>query len=164
MKMVSNDELKEINNKNRTFYYFDDIIKTEDFDFDNILLDEKSYENILVYDISYKILIGEKSLHISFDKTDGSIRVYYGTRYLVLSGPEKYGAIYDRSRYLLGQIRGITYVISHNYARIKIDSYDPLPLEKTLSLHNVIILIKSIFYKDQNRYYYNMLLEKCLHK
>ena len=29
----------------------------------------------------------------------------------------------------------ITYVISANYARIKIDSYDPLPLEK-LSLHN----------------------------
>ena len=28
--------------------------KIEDSDFDNISLDEKSYENILVYDISYK--------------------------------------------------------------------------------------------------------------
>ena len=35
-------------------YYFDDIIKIEDFDPDNILIDEKSYENILVYIISYK--------------------------------------------------------------------------------------------------------------
>ena len=28
---------------------FNDIIKIEDFDFDNILLDEKLYENILSY-------------------------------------------------------------------------------------------------------------------
>ena len=33
-------------------YYFDEIIKIEDFNFD-ILLDEKSYENILIYDVSY---------------------------------------------------------------------------------------------------------------
>ena len=34
-------------------YYFDDIIKIECFDFDNILIGVKSYINILVYDISY---------------------------------------------------------------------------------------------------------------
>ena len=32
-------------------YYFHDVIKFEDFDFDNILMYEKSYENILIYDI-----------------------------------------------------------------------------------------------------------------
>ena len=37
-----------------------------------------------------------------------------------------------------------------NYAKIKIDSYDPLPQEKILSLHNVVILIKSVFNKNQN--------------
>ena len=43
--------------KNPTFYYFDDIIKSEDFDLGNNLIDEKSYENIL---ISYKTLINSK--------------------------------------------------------------------------------------------------------
>ena len=33
-------------------YYFDDIIRDFDSNFDNILLDEKLYENISVYDIS----------------------------------------------------------------------------------------------------------------
>ena len=33
-------------------YYFNDIIEIEDFDFDNILKDKKSYKNILVYNIS----------------------------------------------------------------------------------------------------------------
>ena len=46
--MESNDKLKEINIKNRTCYYFDDIIKIEAFDLDNILLDEKSYETIVI--------------------------------------------------------------------------------------------------------------------
>ena len=49
--MESNDKLKEIDNKNRTCYGFDDIIKIEDFNI-NILIDEKLYENILVYKIS----------------------------------------------------------------------------------------------------------------
>ena len=31
--------------------------KQEDFDFNNILIDEKSHENVLIYDISYRISI-----------------------------------------------------------------------------------------------------------
>ena len=41
-------------------YYFSDIIKLKDFDIDNILIAEKSHENILIYDISYKTLIYSK--------------------------------------------------------------------------------------------------------
>ena len=53
--MESNNELKEIDIKNRGGYYFNYIVKIEDFDFNNILLDKKSYENILIYDMAYKI-------------------------------------------------------------------------------------------------------------
>ena len=45
------NNLKEINIKNRGCYYFSDIIKIGNSDIDNILLDEKLYENIWVYDI-----------------------------------------------------------------------------------------------------------------
>ena len=40
--MERNNGLKEIDIKIRTFYYFVDIIKFEDFDLDNILIYEKS--------------------------------------------------------------------------------------------------------------------------
>ena len=53
--METNDKLKEINVKNRTWYHFDDITKFQDFDNDNISIDEKPYKNILVYNISCKI-------------------------------------------------------------------------------------------------------------
>ena len=38
--MESNDKLKEINIKNHTCYYLNDINKMENFNFDNILIDE----------------------------------------------------------------------------------------------------------------------------
>ena len=57
---------------------FDNIIKFEDSDFD-ILTDEKSYENILNYDILYRTLISAKSWCIRFSKVNGFFRVYDGT-------------------------------------------------------------------------------------
>ena len=70
----------------------------------------------------------------------------------------------DRIRYVIGLKIGITYVFSNNFAEMKIESNDHLPLEETLNLRNVIILIKSVFNKDQNHYYYNSFLEKCLYQ
>ena len=43
--MDSNNELIGTDVKNCMCYYFHDIMKVRDFDFHDILLDEKSYEN-----------------------------------------------------------------------------------------------------------------------
>ena len=52
--MESNNKLKGIDIKNCTCYYFDDKININDIDLNNILLDEKSYENILIDDVAYR--------------------------------------------------------------------------------------------------------------
>ena len=114
--MGNNNKFKETDTKNRTFYYFNDIIKIEDFDLDNISIDEKLYENILVYKILYKNLITSKPLHIRFHKIDGFVRVYNG----IIFGSEKYDSICNRIRYLITVKCGIIYLISHNYAKIKV--------------------------------------------
>ena len=77
--------------------------------------------------MSQKNLIGAKPLRIRFDKIDAFIRVYDGTKYLVLPESEKYDFIYDRIIYLVTVKSDIAYVISHNYAKIKADSSDFLP-------------------------------------
>ena len=79
-------------------------------------------------------MIGAKPLCIRFNKVDRFIKVYNGTTYLVLLGPEKYVVIYNKIRYLIIKENGITYFISHNYARIKNDSYNSLPVEKNIDL------------------------------
>ena len=62
--MERKDELKEIDIKNRTCYYFDDIITNRDIYSVDILLHEKIHENFSVYDISYKSSMGPKPLEI----------------------------------------------------------------------------------------------------
>ena len=51
---MENNEFKKFRIKNHMCYYFDDIIKLEDFDLDNILINENSHENISVYEMLYK--------------------------------------------------------------------------------------------------------------
>ena len=88
-------------------------------------------------------------MRISFDEIDGFNEIY-----------EIYNEIYDRIRYLISEESGITDLISHNFARIRIDSYNSLPKEKTFTFHNVIIFIN----KNRNDYYYNIFLEKGSYK
>ena len=109
-----------------------------------------------------KLLWAKKPFCIKFDEIDGFIKIYDPTGYLLLFGHEKYDAIYDEIRYLTSEKSGITYSISQNFARIKIDSYNFLPIGKTLIFYNVMILIKSVVNKSKNNYYYNILLEKSM--
>ena len=90
----------------------------EDFDPFSILIDTKSHENILVYNISYKSLIDS----LRFDKIDGFIRGYDGIRYLVLTGSQKHDSIYNRTGYFISVKNDITYKFSQNYAKVKADS------------------------------------------
>ena len=122
-------------------------------------------------------------MRIRFDKIEGIIRIYDGTRYLTLFCTKEYDAIYDRTRYLISLKSNITYIFSHYFAKFKVDSYGSLPIEKTLTvivltlkvliyfvnmkyykkyyikiiltLH-VIIHIKSVLNKDKNHYYYQL--------
>ena len=82
---------------------------------------------------------------------------------LIIKLDIQYYKICDRVKYLLSETSGITGSIEHNFAIIKIDSYNSLPIEKILTFHNFIILIKSVFNMNKN-YYYNIFLEKGSYK
>ena len=47
----------------------------------------------------------------------------------------------------------ISDIYSHKYMKIKSNSYNDLPLGKTLNMDNVVILIKSVLNKNHNYYY-----------
>ena len=112
--MLENNEFLKVHIENRTGYYFDDIIKLEGFDLDKILIDEISLKNILICDISYKTLVSLKTLRIRFDKIDGIITIYDGTRFLTLFRTKIYDVIYDKIRYLISIKSNITYIFFEN--------------------------------------------------
>ena len=107
-------------------------------------------------------------MRIKFDKTDGFLRIYNGTRFtmicdLTLFRSENYDVICNRIRYLLSLKSSITHIFSHYFANITVDSYDSLPIAKRLTFH-FIILIKSVLNKDKYHYYYKIFLEECLYQ
>ena len=53
MQIKISNEIKDVDIKNRTYYFFNDIINRKNFDENNIKIDEKSYKHIFVYYIGY---------------------------------------------------------------------------------------------------------------
>ena len=74
--------------------------------------------------------MGSKPLRIRFDKIDGFIKIYNGIRNSVLFGSQWYDKIFDNIKYLISEKSGITGSINHNFARIRIYSYNSLPTVK----------------------------------
>ena len=58
--------------------------------------------------------------------------------------------ICDRIKYLITEKSSVTNSIDHNVRKIRIDSYDSLPIEKILTLHDITELIKSVVNKNKN--------------
>ena len=123
--------------KNRVCYYFDNIINDTKFNLSNILLDKKLYENISVYNISYKTPTGRKPLCIRFDKIDGFIIALNDKiKHLVLFDYGLLDKMFDKIKYLISKKSGITNGINYNSGKIKIDSYNSLPIKEILTFHN----------------------------
>ena len=118
----------------------------EDCNSGNVSLDEKSCENILIYRVSYKTMIGAKPLRIMFDKVLYKDRVYDGTKYLIW----KIWCYCDSIRYLIGSKSGITYVFL-------------IIMQKLKSIKMMIYLQKKHWLQNQNQNlcFYNISLEKC---
>ena len=85
-----------------------------------------------------------------FDKVDWFISECNGTKQLALFRPEKCDAFFNRIKYLKSLKSKTSYFFSQNYAKMKIDLVDDLPPEKALTLHNVVMFIKSVFNENPN--------------
>ena len=68
-------------------------------------------------------------MRISFDEIDGFIKIHNGIRYLVLFGCGWFDKICYRIKNLISQKNLTTDSINHDFVRIRIDSYNSLPIK-----------------------------------
>ena len=89
--------IKEIKIKNRTYYFFDDMINIKNFDPNLLKIDRKSYKNINIYYIGYitmkdfdyvKINI-VNPLYLIIGEVDGYFEEINGNKYLILVSTDK---------------------------------------------------------------------------
>ena len=86
------DKVKDIDIKNDTYYFFDDIININIFHPNNIKIDERSYKNVLIYytgcvTIKYLRYVKINSvnlLYLIFIKLNGYIEEINKIKYLKL--------------------------------------------------------------------------------
>ena len=84
------NKFKDIDIKNRTYYFFDDIINMKNFDPNKIKIDKKSYKDILIYwigyvvvkDLKYAKINSVNPLYLIFNKLNGYFEEINGNKYL----------------------------------------------------------------------------------
>ena len=170
--------IKEINIKNRTNDFFDDMVKIKDFNPDLLKIEKKSYKNIDVYyiglitvkDFDNVKINNVNPLYLIIGKVDGYIKEKNGNKYLTLVSKDKnkkvlqkYRELWDRTKNLIEKINDIPGDYEEKYMKIKFNSDDNLPLYKILKLDNITIVIRSVFQED-NKYYPKVFLDECLHE
>ena len=62
------NKVKDIDIKNRTYYFFKDVVNIKSLDSNNIKIDEKSYKNILIYYIGYVTISCSKYVRRCFEE------------------------------------------------------------------------------------------------
>ena len=84
--------VKDVNMKNRTYYFLNDIIDIKDYDQNHIKIDGKPYINILIYctayitikNSKYVIINSVNPLHIMFNRMNEYFEEINGNKYLTL--------------------------------------------------------------------------------
>ena len=85
-------EVKQINIKNRTYYFYNDIIDLKDFDARLLKIDKKSYKNIGIYNIGY----------ITIKKIDDCENIYsVNPLYLLVNHENGYIEAKNENKYLI---------------------------------------------------------------
>ena len=77
---------------------------------------------------------------------------------------EKYTKLWDEIKYHIQTINASkSGEYDKDYMKIKFNSDDDLPLNKTLKLHMLTILVTSVFEAD-GKYYPQIILDECLYE
>ena len=162
--------IEEINIKNRTYYFFDDMINITNFDPKSLKIDKKLYKNFNIYYIGYITMkdsdyVKIKSvnpLYLIINEVDGHFEEKNGNRYLILDSTDKN----KLKIYLKNSVEKVSNKLCEYgkyFIKIKFNSDDYLPLNKTLKLHNMTIIIKSVFEEDRV-FYPQTYLDECLYE
>ena len=76
---------------------------------------------------------------------------------------KKYGDLWSRIRYLIRSIIKKSDDYDEKYLKIKFDSDDILPLNKTIEIPIVTIVVRAVFYEN-NKSYPPVFLDQYLYK
>ena len=144
-------EVKQINIKNRTYYFYNDMINIKDYELNLLKIDRKSYKDIGIYNIGY----------IAIKAIDDCENIYsVNPLYLLVNHENGYiEAKNEINTWPLTLQMKINEAVSSgkfdyekDYMKIKFNSDNNLPLNKPPKFHSMTITIRSVFEEDGKIY------------
>ena len=165
--------VKQINIKNRTYYFYNDIIDLKSFKSNLLKIDKKSYKDIGIYNIGYITIkkIGDceniycvNPLYLRITHANGyiecnSVEEINKNKYLIFDSIDenkelikKYNDVFNGIMDKIKEISNDECDYEKDYMKIKFNSDDNLPLNKPLKFHNMTITIRSVFEEDGKLY------------
>ena len=157
--------VKQIDVKNRTYYFYNDMINIDSNLWE---IDKKSDKDISIYNIGYitiekiddyKNIYSVNPLYVIIDHSSGYIEEKGVNKYLVFDSR-------DENKKLLKKYKKISddeCDYEKDYMKIKFNSDDKLPLNKKLKFHNITITIRAVF-KEDGKLYPQVFLDDTLYE
>ena len=157
-------EVKQINIKNRTYYFYNDMINIKNFDPILLKIDKKSYKNIGIYNIGYitikkiddcETIYSVNPLYLLVNHANGYIEEKGVNKYLIFDSTDenkellkKYNDVWNGIKNKIEEVSSGECDYEKDYMKIKFNSDDDLPLNKPLKFHSMTIIIRSVFEED----------------
>ena len=153
--------VKQIDIKNRTYYFYNDIIDLKNFDARLLKIDKKSYKNIDIYYIGYitikkiddcDIIYGVNPLYLRIDHANGYIEEKNGKKYLIFDSVDEnkellknYNDVWNGIRDKIKEISSGECDYEKDSMKIKFNSDNNLSLNKPLKFRLMTIIIRCGF-------------------
>ena len=169
-------ELKQINIKNRTYYFYSDIIDVDEFDESKTKVDKKDFNDIGIYYLGY-----EHKKKISECNVINSINPFYlrtvdmngqfekgkdDAWYLIISDDDVFKKHVDIFESIKNKVTEKTWdavEYDKDYMKIKFESNNILPASKDVNIRMATIIIRAILVQD-GKYYPQLFLDDGLYK
>ena len=135
-------EIKQINIKNRTYYFYNDIIDIKNFDAWLLKINKKSYKNIGIYNIGYitikkiddcKNIHSVNPLYLRIDHANGYIEEKGVNKYLIFDSTDenkellkKYNNVWSGIKNKIEEVSSGERDYEKDYMKIKFNYDDDL--------------------------------------
>ena len=168
-------ELKQINIKNRTYYFYNDIINLDEFDGSKIKVDKKDFNDIDIYYLGYEhkkkisecnVINSVNPLYLRIVDMKGQFEKGKDDAwFLIISYKDDvYEKLMDIFESIKNKITEKTWDIveyDQEYMKIKFETDNILSTDKDMNIRMATIIIRTIFAQD-GRYYPQLLFDSGL--
>ena len=156
---------KQLNIKNRTYYFYNDLINITNFEASNLKLDKETSKSLDIYYIGYVDKKPEwevnsvNPLYLTINRIDGFIEEKNGIKYLNISDINGNSEILNHIK----KINNNDSKYDKDYMKIKFNNDNHIPLNKELYFPAITVIIRCVFEKD-GKYYPQVYLDECLYE